>query len=481
MTKTIMTYEERAISDIIIAEDRKRDLGDIESLASDIARVGLLQPIVITHEGVLAAGERRLTACKSLSWDRIPVAVMPPGLGADNLVIVELLENISRKDFEWHEELALKLKLHKIWIDEAKSANSKPWGYRDSAKKFGVSLGGFSTDLEIAKAIEVFPDLKKCASKGKAREAYKKISKQAAAIEAMKSIPTEQAERLQAMMSGNMDEALSQDVIAAIEERTLPSTLPKVIHDASSVVLPGSERSEIEHVEESAEPQLPKHLYAVQPYADFLPQIPNNSVGLIELDPPYAIDFENTYGKKDKIVSAATDWTVDQLYEFYIDFLPVLFDKLLDDSWMIVWTGKEHAQWTMKCATEAGFQCQSPGVWVKPGGSTNTPRTTMTSCYETFILMRKGEATFNVPSVKNVWEFNSVAATQKIHQWEKPFEMGRYITKIMGRQDTIFLSPFAGSGNTLIAAALEGMIPMGCDKSDKYLPLFYETFKNYFI
>jgi DNA modification methylase len=52
---------------------------------------------------------------------------------------------------------------------------------------------------------------------------------------------------------------------------------------------------------------------------------------------------------------------------------------------------------------------------------------------------------------------------------------------IMGRPGAFFLSPFAGSGNSMIAAAINGMLPLGCDTSEKYLTQFYLRLDNYFM
>jgi ParB-like nuclease domain len=50
------------ISEIKIGDRCRKELGDIDELASSIAEVGLLHKIVIRSDGVLIAGERRLTA-----------------------------------------------------------------------------------------------------------------------------------------------------------------------------------------------------------------------------------------------------------------------------------------------------------------------------------------------------------------------------------------------------------------------------------
>ena len=61
---------------IHVGERHRRDLGDIDALAANIQRVGLLQPIVVTPDGFLLCGERRLRAAKLLGWKMIPVTIV---------------------------------------------------------------------------------------------------------------------------------------------------------------------------------------------------------------------------------------------------------------------------------------------------------------------------------------------------------------------------------------------------------------------
>ena len=54
----------------------RHDLGNIKQLAENIALVGLLHPIVVTMNGKVVAGARRLEALKHLGWKEIPVTIM---------------------------------------------------------------------------------------------------------------------------------------------------------------------------------------------------------------------------------------------------------------------------------------------------------------------------------------------------------------------------------------------------------------------
>jgi ParB family chromosome partitioning protein len=55
----------RRIDEVVVGERHRRDLGDIASLAANVAELGLLHPIVI--HGTLIAGERRPNRAADLS------------------------------------------------------------------------------------------------------------------------------------------------------------------------------------------------------------------------------------------------------------------------------------------------------------------------------------------------------------------------------------------------------------------------------
>lgn len=62
------------------------------------------------------------------------------------------------------------------------------------------------------------------------------------------------------------------------------------------------------------------------------------------------------------------------------------------------------------------------------------------------------------------------SAGQRYHQTEKPFELMRQIVRI-AEPGAVILDPFAGSGTTLLASAIEGYDSVGCELSDE----IYET------
>lgn len=460
----LFQVEERKISDIIIKDRARNDVGDVTSLANSIQMVSQLTPILIDENNVLIDGLHRIEAIKSLDRDTIEVRVVS-GITKDDHILIELLSNMDRKEFAWHEEIEIKYKLHNYWKLDAEQ-NKKSWGYRETAKRLNCSLGGLSTDLAFAEALKIFPELKQQTTKGRAREVYKKLGDQATAIQRMDSFSDDEKERLKALQSGDFK----------IQNKTKPKDKTKAADDS---LTPEKAISAMPSEEEKKELNSISVIYVSENYKTFLDKIPDNSVGLVELDPPYAIGFNENYGKLSGIESKAADWTEKELYEFYFNYLPLIYQKMMESSWVLCWTGKEHFVEINKIAESIGFNVQQPGAWNKTGGSTNQPKRSLISNWEMYLLFRKGNAQFNTPSLPSAVNIDPANAAQRIHQWEKPIALYDHFLTALGRPGTIFLSPFAGSGNCLISAAKARMMPIGCDKAQKYIPQFYQRLEQY--
>lgn len=105
---------ELPIDSIIVGDRHRKDLGDVAGLARSIAEVGLLHPVVVTGNGTLVAGERRLAACRLLGWDSIPARTADSLATALDLLKAERDENTERKDFAPTEAVAVGVRLEEL-------------------------------------------------------------------------------------------------------------------------------------------------------------------------------------------------------------------------------------------------------------------------------------------------------------------------------------------------------------------------------
>ena len=99
----VVTMTEMQIADIRIGERVRKDMGDLDALATSIREHGLLHPPAVTEDGTLIAGHRRIQACLRLGMTTIPVR----RIGVADLLSAERDENQVRKDFTPSEAVAI--------------------------------------------------------------------------------------------------------------------------------------------------------------------------------------------------------------------------------------------------------------------------------------------------------------------------------------------------------------------------------------
>lgn len=183
---------------IRVGERHRRDMGDISGLAASIREVGLLHPIVITPDGALVAGARRLAACNLLGLPEIPVTVIE----LDELLKAEWVENTQRKDFTPSEAVAIGRALEERERERAKDRQRTLNNVETAPEKLsqatgrvrdrvGAAIGMSGMTYEKAKAVTVAaenePDLygeiaAEMDATGNVHSAHKKLQKKRNAV-----------------------------------------------------------------------------------------------------------------------------------------------------------------------------------------------------------------------------------------------------------------------------------------------------------
>lgn len=130
------------IAQIKIKKRIRQNVGDLQPLMDSLKRYGLLNPIVISENYELIAGERRLRAAMALGWETIPVTITPSPNKISQLEI-EIEENVVRQDFSQEELLDAYSTLEKLRnppfiqriINSIKHFFSNTFNIRENRKK----------------------------------------------------------------------------------------------------------------------------------------------------------------------------------------------------------------------------------------------------------------------------------------------------------------------------------------------------------
>lgn len=157
--------------DIGVRERFRQDLGDVEELAKDMRENGNITAITVRPtadddraEGfdtpyMLVAGGRRLHAMLRNGWEEAEVKLLADLPPLERLIL-ELHENIFRKDMTWQEQVAIKAEIHRL----RQSANPNHKQY-DTARELKESPVNVSRDIMLAEALEAKPYLAQAGSK----------------------------------------------------------------------------------------------------------------------------------------------------------------------------------------------------------------------------------------------------------------------------------------------------------------------------
>lgn len=129
----------------VIVKNNFREHFDIEDLKQNMAANGLLQPIVITIDKELVAGERRLRAARELGWEKIDCVVRDFETDTAQTA-AGIFENMKRESYTKSEEMKAL-----AWLDEHWKESGKVTTKADTGRGKKKDSGSLSFAEKVAK------------------------------------------------------------------------------------------------------------------------------------------------------------------------------------------------------------------------------------------------------------------------------------------------------------------------------------------
>lgn len=406
--KVIDKVVEIPCDEIKVVEERyRKDMGDVESLAESIKTVGQLIPIMVTEDLVLIAGERRLKAHNLLGKKTIK-GIIETRKDISNKII-EILENLERKDFTWQEHVLAIEDLHSMM----KAIKGSDWSMRSTAKEIGISKSSVITDIDLAKALKEDPTLfEKCDTKKKA---------------------------IKTLQRYKIDETMAEIALR---------------------------RSKTDYGKSAM-----NHLF-LGDCTDLVDKLQDKLVNAVISDPFYGIDIDKTKKiDKDHKVSYIYDDSAELYKKTMSCLIKKLPRVMAKDAWVVFFCVNQHYYWLYSTLKDNGFKADIiPAIWCKSGtpGQTSQPEFIFARTYETFIYARMGGACLIRQGMPNVLHYSVIHSSDKDHPVQKPIALIEDIVSRFCISGQVILDPFAGSGSTLIAALKKGCKPIGFELDPRY-------------
>jgi ParB family chromosome partitioning protein len=143
------------IETVKVGDRIRKEFGNIEELAHDIDKTGLINPIVVTPDMELIAGERRLRAHQFLNRTEIEVRVMEIA-DYEHQLRLEISENEHRKEFSFSERMEWARRLEEVERLKAKDRMAGKENFPDQesgqVRDIVAEQAGFGSGKQYDKA-----------------------------------------------------------------------------------------------------------------------------------------------------------------------------------------------------------------------------------------------------------------------------------------------------------------------------------------
>lgn len=399
-------------------ERQRKTIENIEELADSIRKLGLINPITITSQNVLVAGERRLTAHKFLGFDTIAVQYVED-LNNEQLQLIELDENIKRQNLSWEEESLAIAEFERL------SRTVDPEITQEQiSKNLGMSSANFRRYVDVANSLKL-PD---SPLKGMTRFSQAVNFVERAKTRAKEAVLSDPAELLNSVKNP----APLEGTIKIPEfnpETKLPELKPEPA-PASSIID-----------------------YEIANFKSYFHSPLEDPFNFIHVDFPYGANTGNKKSGQINNEGFGTDYSDKP--EDYFDLLEFFCSEIdmfcAPSAHLMFWFSMDYYHLTLEALSASGWTMNPfPLIWSKSNiGILPDPNRGPRRVYETALFGYRGGRQV-VRATRN--HFNK-EPNKTIHANEKPPEMLEHFFKMIVDENTRLFDPTAGSGNALSVAA----------------------------
>lgn len=373
---------------------QRRELKNIPELAESIRAQGLINPLTVTREGRLVAGERRLTAVKQLGWSAVPIQFVDE-TSEDQLHLIELEENIKRVDISWQEQcLAIER------YQQLLQGTDRPSTAEKIADEMGMVHQTVSRKLMVAKAL---------------KEGNPLVASAATYSTALGIV-----ERAQARKSADATRTIMTDALKVITPNAPAPVAPTVplLHTS---------------------------------FRSWLDTYDGPQFNLIHCDFPYGVGMHDSDQGSGDGFGTYKD-TKEVYFNLLGDLDLAMSSVIADSAHLIFWFSMDYYTDTRYFLEQMGWSISPfPLIWHKSDniGILPDPKRGPRRIYETAFFGSRGDRPV-VRSVSNV--FSCPGRDKTLHMNEKPVAMLKYFMGMVCDEYSTVLDPTCGSANAIRAA-----------------------------
>lgn len=421
-------FETIPVSSIVVDRPnrQRKELEKIDELAESIREHGLINPIVVTQDYEIVAGERRLAAHQLLGYDMIPVQ-FAENLTPIQLHLIELEENVRRVDLSWQDHVNAVATYHALQMETVSE-----WSQDKTAASLNMSQANVGRHLLVKKAID-----------SGVKEVLESPKFTTAANFAQRQADRKKSSALRDLTSSPVEE-----VLKAPDGSIIPAD------PAAESVPSGPARfAEIQ-------------LYDFKDFASIVQPDPFN---FIHCDFPYGVNAGDTKGQSAAKSMGGYDDGADIYWSLVDVFLKHQDRFIAPSAHLMFWFSMDYYQETKLKFEASGWRVNPfPLIWHKTDnvGILNDANRGPRRIYETAFLASRGDRKI-VRAVGNAF---GCATTKKYHMSEKAEPMLSHFLRMLVDSSTRMLDPTCGSGNAVkVSEELGAGYSLGLEMNEEYV------------
>lgn len=440
MTEQLEGQFKIQVLDIYIGDRKRKDLGDIEDMMKDLVENGQLQPILvrppteveqehISEPWILVAGGRRLASAMRLGWMEIAAFVRHDPIDEVRHRVMELHENLKRKEMTWQEEADAKNEILKLRQIEDPNLTAG-----DVAAEIGDSKATFSRAVAASEAMEKRPELRQASS----RKAALRASDVADHLEARKRVDEE-----------------SKSAIEELEQRVLADDAVNFLqkYDNFFDVIVSDPPYGIEFWKQGQKTDAETNL---SEYDDSQAA----AYALYKEMFPAMAKAMRTTGWVLLFGSAESYRQMEDVWRNTCRIHKSPMNLFMDTDQSLRCEEGRHSE--VRCE---GYQPEIiPWIWYRPNSRNPArfPELHAQNVYEYILVVNMGDALLAKPT-GNLFVHDAEYGNERFHGNQKPIELIADLLSVVSYPGDRFCDPCFGSGAHLAAAASLSMHCYGCD------------------
>lgn len=199
-----------------------------------------------------------------------------------------------------------------------------------------------------------------------------------------------------------------------------------------------------------------------------LKKIPDESVNLIIIDPPYGIEFDTNFrnGESETIGEISLD--NEKIFETFPEVIRECYRILKNNSALYCFSRWDTTH-RFIAILQKYFKIKNRLNWVKNNWSMGDLTGSYAMQCEDIIFAVKGRHILNKGRSTDYLNFPRVSNQALLHSHQKPIELIDFLIKKSSKREDTILDCYMGSGSTIISAVNLGRKSIGIELNDKYI------------